>query len=332
MMTNTESEYRDLAKTLGLELSICNRRYFLYGTKGDYEIVVYTSNVRNPYRFTVAVAVVLDGKTIEPQQLKEFVMANESVLSLRQQENRFVMKMNMKNYSWAAEKMGDCLNELAAFLADKGCVPCCQLCRQRKETTAYLVVEEPVFACQECMEKAIGDKESSESAVLQEQRKEERILTGIFGAFLGSVLGVICIIFSFQMGEIGMLSGIIMGICTIKGYELFAGRSTKRGIVISTILIIIMTYIGHRLMLSYRIKAESGFDGNVMEIFILVPQMFDGLFGFIAYWGSLGMLYFFTLGASLPIINIMAKNKQEKERVFRIDSGVEVAPMETTAE
>lgn len=61
---------------------------------------------------------------------------------------------------------------------------------------------------------------------LQEQNqqaelgKKENVVAGVVGALLGSLLGVACIVLLGQLGYVAAVSGIVMAICTMKGYEL----------------------------------------------------------------------------------------------------------------
>lgn len=48
------------------------------------------------------------------------------------------------------------------------------------------------------------------------------------GALLGSLVGVVSIIIFSQLGYVAALSGVIMAVCTLKGYEMLAETSPAR--------------------------------------------------------------------------------------------------------
>ena len=62
-----------------------------------------------------------------------------------------------------------------------------------------------------------------------EQKKRENVPAGIVGAFLGSLIGVACAVLIGQLGYVASVSGLVMAVCALKGYELLGGSLTKKG-------------------------------------------------------------------------------------------------------
>ncbi|MBO4293030.1 MAG: hypothetical protein J5881_01385 [Clostridia bacterium] len=106
-------------------------------------------------------------------------------------------------------------------------------------------------------------------------KKEENVVRGIIGGILGSLVGVLAIVVIGQMGYIAAISGIAMGACTIWGYNKLSGVTSKKGIIISIIIIAIMTYIGVRLNYAIAINNElSKFaKPDFMKIFSSIPDV-----------------------------------------------------------
>lgn len=62
----------------------------------------------------------------------------------------------------------------------------------------------------------------------QTAQKKENIVGGIVGALLGSLLGMLSVLILSQLGYVAALSGVIMAVCVLKGYEMLGGKLTKR--------------------------------------------------------------------------------------------------------
>lgn len=151
---------------------------------------------------------------------------------------------------------------------------------------------------------------------LKNVKKQEQLrdnLSNGIGALLGSVIGVICIIFFSQLGRVAVLSGIVMAVCTLKGYEMLGGKLTKKGVVIGIIMMIFMTYIGDRIDWAILIARE--WDVDLFEGFQYVPVLLaEDIIESANYWGNLAMLYIFTIGGAIPTsISIVKDQKKEGE-------------------
>ena len=138
---------------------------------------------------------------------------------------------------------------------------------------------------------------------MEEQRKkrQENVVAGVVGAFLGTLLGVVCTVVIGQLGYVASLSGLIMAVGALKGYELLGGRLSKKGAVISSALILVMTWLAHRL--TWAIALTSAVGLGVFDSFQAIPELLEaGLLEGPAYWGDLVMLYLFTLLGAVPTI------------------------------
>ena len=130
-------------------------------------------------------------------------------------------------------------------------------------------------------------------------KKQENVLAGLVGAFLGSLIGVACIVGIGQLGYVASISGVIMAVCAIKGYELLGGAISRKGAVIACILTIIMTYFGNRLDFSVSVSRLA--DTDIFSAFQALDDLLDaGYLDAAAYWGNLAMLYLFTLLGAVP--------------------------------
>ena len=135
----------------------------------------------------------------------------------------------------------------------------------------------------------------------QQKKRQENVVAGLVGAFLGALLGVVCTVVIGQLGYVASVSGLIMAVGALKGYELLGGRLSKKGAVISSVLILVMTWLAHRLTWAIALASAAGL--GVFESFQTIPELLEaGLLEGPAYWGDLVMLYLFTLLGAVPTI------------------------------
>ncbi len=136
---------------------------------------------------------------------------------------------------------------------------------------------------------------------MKQEKRRENIVAGVVGAFLGTLVGVVCVIVLGQMGYVASISGLIMAVGALKGYELLGGTLSKKGAVISSVLILGMTYLAHRISCAVALSTTMGI--GVLRCFNMVPMLVKtGAVESRAYWGDLVMLYLFTLLGAVPTI------------------------------
>lgn len=172
--------------------------------------------------------------------------------------------------------------------------------------------------CSECEGKMRGNYMASSQ---EKQRKKENIVGGIIGALLGSLLGVVCIIILSQLGYVAALSGAVMAVGVLKGYELLGGKLTTKGIVISVVVMLLMTYLGDRLdwaIVMYR-EFGSSYGWNVFDCYRAVPAMLqEGAIEMNNYLLNLGMIYIFLLLGGVPTIRSRAAERRSENRMVKI--------------
>ena len=98
--------------------------------------------------------------------------------------------------------------------------------------------------CEHC-----GHTVAQEAAPVQKAaaKKPENVVTGIVGALIGAAIGGASIVLLSQLGVVASLSGLLLAVCTLKGYELLGGQLSTKGIIISIVLVLITPYIADRI-------------------------------------------------------------------------------------
>ncbi|MBQ9148674.1 MAG: hypothetical protein IJX69_03810 [Oscillospiraceae bacterium] len=129
------------------------------------------------------------------------------------------------------------------------------------------------------------------------QKKKENVITGTVGAFIGAALGAACIILLSQIGYVASISGLVLAVCTLKGYELLGGHLSVKGIIICVALMLITPYMADRIDWAIVIM-NTWAEENVTfgQAFAVVPALIaDGAIVLSEYLTNLAMIYGFAL-------------------------------------
>lgn len=140
--------------------------------------------------------------------------------------------------------------------------------------------------------------------------KPENVLTGVVGALIGAVLGGASIVLLSQLGFVASVSGLILAVCTLKGYELLGGQLTKRGIIISCLLMAITPYIADRIDWAIVIAQAFADDGVTLGMaFAAVHEVIAESDMLGDYFLSLGMIYLFVIIGAFGTLKGLFKKK-----------------------
>lgn len=317
-MSKVTQNYEQLAAAMGMHLD----GDVIYGERGGYELLIYAADARYPYILTVSLsAKPQNGIFLSKEEKKQFAKDIKPVAALQQQGNLITMVMgNTPKQEKLRENLEMGLSGLLSFLQARSYVPCCQFCGEQIQTTGYAAGNTYMHLCSECI---TGMRQDATLASQQKAQKKENLVGGIVGAFLGSVLGILCILIFSQMGKIAAVSGVVMAVCTIKGYEILGGKLTKKGIAVCIVMMLAMTYIGDRLdwaiMIVREVGAEWGIDFAVA--FQIVPDLLaEEIIDSGTYWYNLVLLYVFTIGGAIPTISSILKERKNEGVIKQIGS------------
>lgn len=141
-------------------------------------------------------------------------------------------------------------------------------------------------------------------------KKKENVITGFVGALIGALIGGAIIILLSQLGYIASVSGLILAVCTLKGYELLGGNMSWKGVVICILLMLVTPYLADRIDWAIVICQEyADYGVTFAEGFALVPELLaEGAIEMGMYVKNLLMIYGFALlGAFATVKNRLKK-------------------------
>ncbi len=322
-MSKQTDHYSALASALGLRYDKGNN--VLYGQKDGYDLIIYAGDTDMPYLLSVHTAAKnAYGTSLSKEQLKDVPKRVTQLGSCTQNGNDFVVTINtgigrrVKQEKLNSNMAGG-IAGFTAYLRENGFNPCCSICGREEMVSGHQAEGAYCHLCAGC-ETSMRERLST----ARQNQKRENVIAGIVGALLGSLLGVLCIVLLSQLGYVAALSGVIMAVGVLKGYELLGGRLTKKGIVICVLIMLGMTYFGDRLdwaILLFREGggAEAGY--TVFECYRLVPQAISTeMIDVTAYIFNLLLIYAFLLLGAVPTIRNRIKEKKKEGRMVKIGS------------
>ncbi len=311
MSRKIRQKYEEIARATGLRFDQDGGA--IYGERGTYDKTINAPNSNYPYMLAVTVSAQRTGAPLSKEECKQFKSEHKPVAQLTQNGALITMTLKNSNKSKLCEGLGETIDALISFLRANGFQSCCQSCGGSGPATCY-VSGGYMHLCTDCFTKV---QHSTSMDYTHNQQKSENLVGGIVGALLGTLLGVVSIIIFSQLGYVAALSGVIMAICTLKGYELLGGKLTKRGIAISVVLMLLMTFVGDQLDWAILITRELEVDfATAFQIF---PELVDrGLIETSMYVGNLVMQYLFVALGAIPTILNTVKNQKNEGRIYRL--------------
>lgn len=318
---NKTEVYNMLAARFGLFYDGAND--VLHGQYEGYDLLIYAPNASYPYLLTVHTAArIVSGAVLTKDEIKEFKKGVKPITNLQQNgTNISIMLKNEPKPEKLMENLMVSVNALIPFLKRMGFHPCCNLCNQQVETSAYKAAGTFYHLCEDCA----GRMQSGISVETYErQQKNENVIGGVVGALIGSVVGVLVIVLLSQLGYVAAISGVVMAIGVLKGYELLGGKLTKKGIVISVVIMLLMTYIGDQIDWALRLYIQGGGKEEGFTLFecyrLLGLALEEEIIEKGSYYGNLVMLYLFLLLGAIPTIVSKVREKKEAARMVKIGS------------
>ena len=154
------------------------------------------------------------------------------------------------------------------------------------------------------------ENEVLDTAAPAEVPAPENFLLGLIGALVGAILGGASIILLSQIGYIASISGFILAICTLKGYELLGKRLSGKGIALCILLMIVTPFLADYIDWAiYLMRDYPEYELTIVDACIaMAGLMAEGYVDMAEYLKNLGMIYLFVvLGAFGTLKNVLKK-------------------------
>ncbi len=199
--------------------------------------------------------------------------------------------------------------EVVNKLIQGGYATGCWSCGTAAETVEHYVVNgSSYFLCPQCaneFERTLKNRQTEVKA------QKSRAVSGLVGAFLGGLIGVILWIGIYRLGYIAGIAGLVTVICAMKGYELLGGCLDKKGVLLSTVMSLALIYLANHISWSwaiYDVFVENNMGWTFGEIFGQLHYILEQLEASGSFWGDMAMGVFLSIVAS--VVRIISAFKQ----------------------
>ena len=290
-----------------------------YGVYDGYNFLYAFDGQMNRFTFSTSVC---QGQGVLPnlQTLRSVAKLTKSITTVTAQgfKVNFVLKGGNKQKTIDAGR--EALMIITRFLRENGFSPCCQSCGSIGAADAYVVGGAASLLCMGCFSKT---SQLADMKQQSEKQKRENVLGGVIGALLGSLLGAAVIVILSQLGYVAVLSGLVIAFCTLKGYEMLAGKLSTKGIIISIVIMAIMIYVGNRI--DWAISVASYFEVDFFTAFRAIPTLLaEGYIEGGSYYGNLVLVYLFAAGGAIPTIIGMLRQKKVANVTYKMGESIPV--------
>jgi hypothetical protein len=237
------------------------------------------------------------------------------------EENIEVFISNDLNFG--IKTVSDFLVRFSRFLQSRGYYSGCAFCKN-KDALRHIAKGNAVFeACPECQ--AVVRKNEIDPV--------QSYGSGAIGAILGGIVGVIPWVIVGALGYVAAICGFIMAFLSLKGYQLFKGKTGKGMVFILIAVILVFTYaaiIVNQTISDYNAYPDDKSQIAVVDLFVselAIPfsdaDVYIGDYYFTpnpgVAWAQIGLGWFFAALGSFALIKKTFKGTPELPKAQVLD-------------
>ena len=165
------------------------------------------------------------------------------------------------------------------------------------------------ISCDGCFEEKLNSVAEHQVAF---KKKRGNAVTGLVGGLLGGLLGVIVWCVIYKLGYTAAISGIIMVVAVMKGYELFGGKINIFGAIATMVISLLLIYFAEVTAVSFDIVdgfKEIGMEVSFWEVFRNFNSIVSEVDGWSAILNELLRGVLFTIAGGIGIVYSTYKEK-----------------------
>ena len=297
-----------IATDLGLQFD--GEARVMYGEREGFLLVIEGAQTKNVFTISLSVKQGSEGDLIEDSEILWNELKEQSKAINAISSDGYLTSIVVKGgmiKGKAVETLWTAIQDIVDFLLNH------QFVQVNAETgeegpIGLYQIGDAIFLIDDATFRAY-QAEVQDTVEAYEARKENFLL-GIVGAVIGVLIGGAVALLVARLGYVSVLAGIALGFCTIKGYEILGKKLTKKGVVVSAVLMILTVFLVNQLDnvlffmdeyalpfdVTWGLFNEETFKGNVPENYFL----------------ELGKLAVFTLGGAWISVQSALEGKKNR--------------------
>ena len=284
------------------------------GYYGGYTVLLEPVDGTFSYLLKIAVRGA-DGSLMGPENEKPAAKGSPAVSVVHIDNYLWTVVVRHRSAAKTPDTICQALDYITDYLRSNGQVSVCAVCGEPKPTEGFLIGNGSAVLCEDCFQ---AEQEAGQERQAAFEMKVENVVGGTFGAFLGSLVGMTLIVLLGQLGYIAAISGVVMGVCALKGYELLGGKLTKKGILISVAIMALMVWVGNRLDWAITLRKEYFTEDSIITVFRYLGEALSRLkeagADVSGYTRNLLMQYLFSAVGAASVIIAAVRNAKNANR------------------
>ena len=256
-----------------LRLEYDPKRKMAFGNYRGYQVAILHAVNMKQYLVTWSVASV-GGQP--PEEIQRYLLQLPAqmpfIIRSSYENNQLSVSVKSKPKE-DLQQLTFLLDGVTGYLATYGYQSCCSVCGSTQcDLGTYSINGSCRSICSVCFGKM---QENIATAQADIKAKPGNYVTGIVGALLGSLIGVNAWVLVYQLGYIAAIVGLIMAVCTIKGYQLLGGKLNIAGVIICVVIMIGMLYLAENIAITIDLynSLTASYGYTFFETFRMIPEL-----------------------------------------------------------
>lgn len=287
-----------------LDGNMTDHNKYITGTCKGFHVTVNTTE-NNMYLFKISAHSENDPGNANLQSFAESQKTvTKQIQAVNVQDNNITMVVTR---AFRAKKIPEHLNAavmpIIDFLANNNYATGCMQCGTHdSQIDCYDINGRHHYLCSNCVENVETALFDRKQDILSNKSK---LIPGIVGALLGSMIGCVVYFLVWQLGYIAAVAGLVTAVCAFKGYEMLGKTLDKKGVLACVIVIIFAVYLSNELVWSYDAYTafrDNGINLNFFECFRSIKMIITELNLTAQYYTNLVIAYVLTVVGSIGSI------------------------------